>query len=121
MTPTKLKQYISKLPSEVQKCLGDAEYLFDQKFWQELKYDWANIGTVESKAFTSEYTYKSLIDLYKNTLQFSAALAESKTLYLSQFFDEALSINTGIMSVEGLSPEAAREVKPGCNRRFENE
>lgn len=110
LTPSKLKEYYYKLPTDVRSILGNIDDITHKKFWEDLHYDWSNLGTAESKRFANKYGFLTLTELYKNSLHFTSVLAESKALYTELYFDSQYSINNGIMSIEGLSKAEADQV-----------
>ena len=67
MTRGKFEAYYKKLPLEVQGALGSFSKLMDDNFWRGTRYDWMNIGTVESRQYLDQYAARNILDTYKRS------------------------------------------------------
>ena len=97
MTPKRFADYYAKLPQNVQKGLGDLELLLKEERWQGMRYDWTNLGTAEVKRGLDDFAYKTPLGALSNALEYTAALTESKALYLDLYFNPSTGINTGLL------------------------
>lgn len=97
MTPKRFADYYAKLPQNVQSGMGELELLLKEEKWQGMRYDWTNLGTVEVKRGLDDFAYKTPLGALSNALEYTAALTESKALYLDLYFNPSTGINTGLL------------------------
>ena len=98
ISPEYLEELYHNLPDSVKAEMLPIDHIMDDKLFRQVRYNFSNLGDVDSQRVMDRYAPGELITSLKKGSEATVRMAEKRLNYIDMYYDPSYSINNGPMA-----------------------